>query len=68
MGCRSIFKIHGSRDIKHLAILGFSKTVFTTKLLIKHKRQKNHENFVKSFPENYIKNHLAKFLQDRIKL
>ena len=43
------------------------KLFFTIKLLIKLDRQKEQENVTHGFGDNYLTNHLAKFLQDKIK-
>ena len=43
------------------------KLFFTIKLLIKLDRQKEQENATHGFGDNYLTNHLAKFLQDKIK-
>ena len=46
---------------------GSQKLFFTIKLLIKLDRQKKQENSAHGFGDNYLTNHLVKFLQDRIK-
>ena len=51
----------------HLMILWFQKIVFHNKIINKMQRTKSQENSTHLFGVNYLKNRLAKFLQDRIK-
>ena len=46
---------------------GSEKLLFTIKLLIKIDPQKIKKNSEERFVDNYLTNHHAKFLQDRIK-
>ena len=48
-------------------ILRFQKTVLHNKTINKTRTAKNTENSAHSFGENYLTNHLARFLQNRIK-
>ena len=61
------FLINGSQDIKVSVILRYPKMVLHNKFLIKLDQLKNQENSAHRFGENYLTDHLVKFLQDRIK-
>ena len=61
------------KDLRQLAGLQFlrfygsKKLFFTNKVIDKTRTTQNQENFEHRFGENYLTNHLAKFLRDRIK-
>ena len=65
--CRNFLKINASRDIYVSVILKYRKMVLHNKISNETWPIKNQENSVQHFVENYLTNHLAKFLQDRIK-
>ena len=48
-------------------ILRFRKIALNNTIIDKTQRTKNEENSAHHFGENYLTNHLAKFLEDRIK-
>ena len=65
--CDFLKKINGSRDISVLVILRFRKIVLHHKIINKILMTKKQENSAGRFGENYLINHLVKFLQDKIK-
>ena len=66
--CAEIFlKINGYRDINVSVIVRFPKIVLHNKITNKIWYIKNQENSAHGFGDNYLTNHLVKFLQDRIK-
>ena len=64
---RKFLKINESRDIQLLMILRFRKIALHNKLIKKTRSTKNQENYAHRFGDNYLTNHLVKFLQDRVK-
>ena len=62
--CGNLLKINGSRDS---VIFRFRKVVVQHKIMNKTRSTKNQEKFVHFFGDNYLANHLVKFLQDMIK-
>ena len=48
-------------------ILKFRKIVLNNKIINKTRSTKNQENSTHGFGDNYLTNHLVKFLQDKIK-
>ena len=65
--CRNLFEINGSQDISILMILQFWKIVLLHKIINKISLTKKQENSAHCFGDNYLTDHLIKFLQDRIK-
>ena len=65
--CGIFFKMNGSRDIYFSLIFWFRKTVLHHKIINKTRSTKSQENSAHRFEDNYLTNHLVKFLQDRIK-
>ena len=63
----NFFEINGSRDIQLSVILRFRKIVLLHEIINKIRLTKKQENSAHSLEDNYLTNHLAKFLQDRIK-
>ena len=61
------FEINASPDIQLSVILRFRKIVLLHKIINKIRSTKKQENSVHSLEDNYLTNHLVKFLQDRIK-
>ena len=59
--------INRSQDVSVSVILRFRKMVLHNKIINKTRSRKNQENYTYRFVDNYLTNHLAKFLQDRIK-
>ena len=66
--CGNFFKVNGFRDIYVLVILRFWKIVLHNKIINNTQSTKNQENSAQRFGDNYLTNHLVKFLLDRIKL
>ena len=66
MVCGKFFKINGSRVIQVSVILMFRKMVLHNKISNKTRLTQNQENSAHRFVDNYLTNHLVKFLQDRI--
>ena len=64
--CGNFFQINRSRDIQVSVILSFRKIVLHNKIINKTRSTKNQENFAHRFVDNYLTDHYAKFLQDRI--
>ena len=48
-------------------ILRFQKIVLHNKVVSKTRSTKNQENSAQRFGDNYLTNHLVKFVQDRVK-
>ena len=65
--CGNFFKINGSRDIEPWVILQFWKIVHLQKIINKSRLRKKEENSAHHFGDNYLTDHLVKFLQDSIK-
>ena len=65
--CRNFFQINGFQYIKVSVILRFQKIVLHNKIINKTRSTKNQENSAHRFGDNYLTNHVVKFLQDRIK-
>ena len=63
----NFFEINGSRDIQLSVILRFRKIVLLHKIINKIRLTEKQENSAHSLEDNYLTNHLVKFLQDRIK-
>ena len=63
--CGNFLKINRSRYIQLSLIFWFQKTVLCHKTINKTRSTKNQENFAHCFRDNYLTNHLVKFLQDR---
>ena len=57
----------GLETFNFLVIPRFSKIVLRNKIIDKTQKPKNQENYTQNLGENYLTNHLYKFLQDRIK-
>ena len=57
----------GLETFNFLVIPRFSKIVLRNKIIDKTQKPKNQENYTQNLGENYLTNHLCKFLQDRIK-
>ena len=57
----------GLETFNFLVIPRFSKIVLHNKIIDKTQKPKNQENYTQHLGENYLTNHLYKFLQDRIK-
>ena len=64
---RTFFEKKNSGDIKLQVIFWFQKIVLHHKIISKTWSTKNQENSAHCFGDNYLTNHLVKFLQDRIK-
>ena len=65
--CKHFLKINGSRDIQLSLIFWLWKTGLHHKIINKNRSTKNQENSAHRFGDNYLTNHLVKFLQDGIK-
>ena len=65
--CVEFFKINGSWDIYVSVILRSPKIVLYNKIVNETWSTKNQKNSAHCFADNYLSNHLVKFLQDRIK-
>ena len=65
--CGNVFEIKGSRDIEVSVILKFRKMVLDNKIINKTTSTKYQENSAHRFVDNYLINHLAKFLYNRTK-
>ena len=63
----NFLKINGSQDIYVLVILRFRKTALHNKIINKTRLTKNQEKSAHRFGDNYLMDHLIKFLQDRLK-
>ena len=63
----NFFEINGSRDIQLSVILRFRKIVLLHEIINKIRLTEKQENSAHSLEDNYLTNHLVKFLQDRIK-
>ena len=57
----------GLEIFRFSVILRFRKMILHNKIINKTRSTKNQENSAHRFVDNYRTNHLAKFLQDRIK-
>ena len=64
--CGIFFKRNDSRDTSVSVILRFRKLVLHNKIMNKTRSTKNWENSAHCLGDNYIKNHLVKFLHDQI--
>ena len=60
------FKINGSWDCYISMILRFWKMLLHNKVINEIRSIKNQENSAHRFVDNYLANHLAKFLQEKI--
>ena len=63
----NFFEINGSGDIQLSVILRFQKIILLHKIINKTRLTKKQENSAHSFEDNYLTDHLVKFLQDRVK-
>ena len=64
---RKTFVKNGFQGIYVFVILRFWKIVLHNEIIHKTRSTKNQENSAHCFGDNYLTNHLVKFLQDRIK-
>ena len=65
--CRNFLKIIRSRDMSLSLIFCFQKTFLHHKIITKTRSTKNQGNSAHCFGDNYLTNHLVKFMQDRLK-
>ena len=63
----NFLKTNESQDIYFLVISRFQKVFLHNKIINKVEKTKNQENSAQLFEENYLTDHFAKLLQDRIK-
>ena len=65
--CGNFFDFNGYRNIYSLVILRFQKIALHDKIINETRLTKNQENSAHHSGDNYLTNHLVKFLHDRIK-
>ena len=63
----NFFDFNGCRNIYSLVILRFRKIALHDKIINETRLTKNQENSAHHLGDNYLTNHLVKFLHDRIK-
>ena len=63
----NFFDFNGCRNIYSLVILRFRKIALHDKIINETRLTKNQENSAYHLGDNYLTNHLVKFLHDRIK-
>ena len=63
----NFWKINWYRDILSFVDFTVPKIVLYSKIINKMWTKKDQENSTHCFGDNYLTNHLVKFLQDRIK-
>ena len=66
-GVRKFFEINGSWNIQLSVILRFRKIVILHKIINRTWLTKKQKNSAHRFGDNYLTDHLVKFLQNRIK-
>ena len=63
----NFLKTNGSQDIYFLVLSRLQKVFLHNKIINKVEKTKIQENSAQLFEENYLTDHFAKLLQDRIK-